>query len=72
MPFWGKIQSLILQASPRLKFDETLVRRLWDRIQNDEPSDTIFDEVQARVCLFLSFKKKKFKKEHNELISKDK
>ncbi len=44
---------IFLQASPRLKFDEALVRRVWDKIQNDEPSDTIFDEVQARVCCFF-------------------
>ncbi len=40
---------VVLQASPRLKFDEALVKRLWDKIQGDEPSDTIFDEIQARV-----------------------
>ncbi len=39
------------QSSPRLKLDEgdMLSKNIWDKIQYEEPSDTTFDEVQARV-----------------------
>lgn len=37
------------QASPRVNLDENLVKTLHDNIFNQDPSDTAFDEVQARV-----------------------
>ncbi|KAK2144441.1 hypothetical protein LSH36_757g01003 [Paralvinella palmiformis] len=46
-------QYLSEKASPRLKMDEKSVYNLWDQIQNGQPSDTIFDEVQARTCDYI-------------------
>ena len=45
--------TFLIQASPRLQMDEYLVQNVWRRIHGDTPSDTIFDEVQARVCDLL-------------------
>ena len=43
----------LLQASPKLKFNEELLRHLGQRIDREEPTDTVFDEVQARVSQLL-------------------
>jgi len=40
---------VLLQASPRLKLDETIVKKLVLRIQTEIPNETWFDEVQAFV-----------------------
>ncbi|ELT94954.1 hypothetical protein CAPTEDRAFT_222037 [Capitella teleta] len=37
------------QASPRLHLDETLVKTLLENIQHQDASDTVFDEIQAKV-----------------------
>ena len=37
------------QVSPRLCIDDAKVKVLKDRIYYDQPVETIFDEVQARV-----------------------
>ena len=39
----------IFQASPRLKLDETVVKRLVFRIRSEVPNETWFDEVQQAV-----------------------
>lgn len=51
----GKVSSLLifkfilLQASPRLKIDEMVVKKLVFRIRSEIPNETWFDEVQATV-----------------------
>jgi hypothetical protein len=40
---------ILLQASPRLKLDETIVKKLLFRIRSETPNETWFDEVQATV-----------------------
>lgn len=51
----GKVCSLLtfkfilLQASPRLKLDEMIVKKLVFRIRSEIPNETWFDEVQATV-----------------------
>ncbi|PSN51606.1 hypothetical protein C0J52_09091 [Blattella germanica] len=42
-------QYLSEKASPRLKLDETVVKRLVLRIRSEIPNETWFDEVQAAV-----------------------
>jgi hypothetical protein len=51
----GRVSSLLtfkflmLQASPRLKLDEIIVKKLVFRIRTEIPNETWFDEVQATV-----------------------
>jgi hypothetical protein len=40
---------VLLQASPRLKLDETVVKKLLFRLRSEIPNETWFDEVQATV-----------------------
>lgn len=46
-------QYLSEKASPQLHLDERLVANLWEKIQNDSPSEVVFDEIQARVLDLL-------------------
>ncbi|KDR10032.1 Sorting nexin-13 [Zootermopsis nevadensis] len=42
-------QYLSEKASPRLKLDETIVKKLLFRIRSEVPNETWFDEIQAAV-----------------------
>jgi hypothetical protein len=42
-------QFILLQASPRLKLDEMIVKKLVFRIRSESPNETWFDEVQSTV-----------------------
>jgi hypothetical protein len=46
---WVLTFALVLQASPRLKLDETIVKKLVFRIRSEVPNETWFDEIQAAV-----------------------
>jgi hypothetical protein len=46
---WVFIFVLLLQASPRLKLDEMIVKKLVFRIRSEVPNETWFDEIQAAV-----------------------
>lgn len=40
----------IYQASPRVEVDETFVTQLGDKLQKEDPTPEIFDEIQRNVC----------------------
>lgn len=41
------------QASPRVQVDQESVIKLGDKLQKDDPTPEIFDEIQRNVCLLL-------------------
>lgn len=40
---------LIQQASPRVQVDEASVTKLGEKLQKDDPTPEIFDEIQRQV-----------------------
>lgn len=55
--FWNKLTSIFLftqQASPRVQVDEASVTKLGEKLQKDDPTPEIFDEIQRNVLPFPS------------------
>ncbi|XP_077446942.1 sorting nexin-13 isoform X1 [Stigmatopora argus] len=57
-------QYLSEKASPRVQVDEDSITRLWEKLQKDDPTPEIFDDIQKKVydmmlrdeCYYPSFK----------------
>lgn len=45
--------SVLKQASPRVQVDQESVIKLGDKLQKDDPTPEIFDEIQRNVCFLL-------------------
>lgn len=45
--------SVIVQASPRVQVDQESVIKLGDKLQKDDPTPEIFDEIQRNVSFLL-------------------
>lgn len=41
------------QASPRVQVDEASVTKLGEKLQKDDPTPEIFDEIQRKVRFYM-------------------
>ena len=39
------------QASPRVQVDEASIEKLGEKLNNEDPTPEIFDDIQRKVCV---------------------